>query len=63
MIKPKKDLEGNDIIPIPKCKNCNREKGSHKAHTFNCPATRSQFTYYFDNQFYEPKIKKQRGII
>jgi hypothetical protein len=54
-MKKKLDIYGNPIIPIPKCKNCGREKDDHKAETLNCPASRHKFTWFYPNQFYEPK--------
>lgn len=40
---------------IPKCKNCGRQKGKHKAHTLNCPIGLGNFPQFMSEQSYEPK--------
>lgn len=37
MIQSKRDIDGNVIVPDPKCMNCGRDKGRHKSKTLNCP--------------------------
>lgn len=38
----------------PRCTHCGREKGSHRAVTFECPMGRGSFTSFHANQKYEP---------
>ncbi len=45
--------------PDPKCKHCNREKGKHRATTFQCPTTRHAFTAFHQTNVYEPIQKKK----
>lgn len=61
MNQPKLDIEGNVIVPDPKCMNCGRDKGRHKAKTLNCPfgtGRLSKFCSFYNDKFYEPKVKK-----
>lgn len=41
-----------------KCAHCGREKGYHKAETFNCPMGRGSFTHYMRDSFFSPDPKK-----
>ncbi len=45
----------------PKCKNCNKTKGDHKAKTFECPEPgRTQYPNFVSNQFFEAKKTKKK---
>lgn len=43
-----------------KCKNCGKEKGEHKASTFNCAlkSKSKHFNQYYDDKFYEEDTTK-----
>lgn len=61
MTQLKRDIDGNVISPEPKCMNCNRDKGRHKAKTLNCPigvGRLSKFCSFYNDKFYEPMVKK-----
>lgn len=58
------DINWTNPTKIPKCKNCDREKGRHKAHTLNCPIGRGNFPQFMSEQTYEPKsIRKTRDKV
>lgn len=44
----------------PKCKNCKRDKGSHKHISMNCPIGRGSFPQFLKDQFYEPRVNEHR---
>lgn len=39
----------------PKCKQCGREKGSHKAKTLSCPIGRGSFPSFSTATVYKPR--------
>lgn len=46
-----------------RCKNCNKERGDHKAKTLECPAgprTRIGYLRYTPDQFFEAKKKRKK---
>lgn len=58
LMEVKKDLFGDPIPFVPKCKQCGHEKYNHRASNGACPFGRKDRTggYSFhENQFYEPK--------
>lgn len=34
---PQFDLDGNPIVPMPKCKHCGKTRWDHRAKTLECP--------------------------
>lgn len=55
MLNGHKDLDGNPIPKVVKCRHCGYEMGRHKAGTLSCPFGRGKFPHYFTAQFYEPR--------
>jgi hypothetical protein len=54
------DIDWLNPPKIPKCKNCGKSKGNHKAVTLNCPfnEVRRGFPNFLKDQVYEPKEPK-----
>lgn len=47
--------------PEPKCKHCGRDKGKHRAKTYECPIGRGSFPSYSQMHTYEPRKPRKKA--